>query len=306
MPDTTMAVNLCGVTLKNPVIAASGTFGYGMEYNEFYPVSRLGGVSCKGTTLRERAGNHAPRIAETPSGMLNSVGLQNPGVGPFLSVYLPWLKKQGTAAIANIAGNSVEEYCEMAERLHDSAVDIVELNISCPNVKHGGVNFGTSCDSVAQVTGEVKKRCGKPLMVKLTPNVTSIGDIAVAAEAAGADALSLINTLTGMRIDIRTRRPILHNNTGGLSGPAVFPVAVRMVREVYKRVKVPVVGMGGISTWEDAAEMMIAGAAAVQVGTANFRDPMACVKIIDGLETFAEQNNLHSITELTGTLNEWQ
>ncbi len=306
MPDTTMAVNLCGVTLKNPVIAASGTFGYGMEYNEFYPVSRLGGVSCKGTTLRERAGNHAPRIAETPSGMLNSVGLQNPGVGPFLSVYLPWLKKQGTAAIANIAGNSVEEYCEMAERLHDSAVDIVELNISCPNVKHGGVNFGTSCDSVAQVTGEVKKRCGKPLMVKLTPNVTSIGDIAAAAEAAGADALSLINTLTGMRIDIRTRRPILHNNTGGLSGPAVFPVAVRMVREVYKRVKVPVVGMGGISTWEDAAEMMIAGAAAVQVGTANFRDPMACVKIIDGLETFAEQNNLHSITELTGTLNEWQ
>lgn len=306
MPDTTMAVNLCGVTLKNPVIAASGTFGYGMEYNEFYPVSRLGGVSCKGTTLQERAGNHAPRIAETPSGMLNSVGLQNPGVGPFLSVYLPWLKKQGTAAIANIAGNSVEEYCEMAERLHDSAVDIVELNISCPNVKHGGVNFGTSCDSVAQVTGEVKKRCGKPLMVKLTPNVTSIGDIAAAAEAAGADALSLINTLTGMRIDIRTRRPILHNNTGGLSGPAVFPVAVRMVREVYKRVKVPVVGMGGISTWEDAAEMMIAGAAAVQVGTANFRDPMACVKIIDGLEAFAEQNNLHSITELTGTLNEWQ
>ena len=306
MPDTTMAVNLCGVTLKNPVIAASGTFGYGMEYNEFYPVSRLGGVSCKGTTLRERAGNHAPRIAETPSGMLNSVGLQNPGVGPFLSVYLPWLKKQGTAAIANIAGNSVEEYCEMAERLHDSAVDIVELNISCPNVKHGGVNFGTSCDSVAQVTGEVKKRCGKPLMVKLTPNVTSIGDIAAAAEAAGADALSLINTLTGMRIDIRTRRPILHNNTGGLSGPAVFPVAVRMVREVYKRVKVPVVGMGGISTWEDAAEMMIAGAAAVQVGIANFRDPMACVKIIDGLETFADQNNLHSITELTGTLNEWQ
>ena len=306
MPDTTMAVNLCGVTLKNPVIAASGTFGYGMEYNEFYPVSRLGGVSCKGTTLRERAGNHAPRIAETPSGMLNSVGLQNPGVGPFLSVYLPWLKKQGTAAIANIAGNSVEEYCEMAERLHDSAVDIVELNISCPNVKHGGVNFGTSCDSVAQVTGEVKKRCGKPLMVKLTPNVTSIGDIAAAAEAAGADALSLINTLTGMRIDIRTRRPILHNNTGGLSGPAVFPVAVRMVREVYKRVKVPVVGMGGISTWEDAAEMMIAGAAAVQVGIANFCDPMACVKIIDGLETFAEQNNLHSITELTGTLNEWQ
>ena len=194
----------------------------------------------------------------------------------------------------------------MAERLHDSDVDIIELNISCPNVKHGGVNFGTSCDSVAQVTGEVKKRCGKPLMVKLTPNVTSIGDIAAAAETAGADALSLINTLTGMRIDIRTRRPILYNNTGGLSGPAVFPVAVRMVREVYKRVKIPVIGMGGISSWEDAAEMMIAGAAAVQVGTANFRDPMACVKIIDGLEAFAEQSGLSSVTELTGTLTEWQ
>ncbi len=304
MPD--MSVNLCGVTLKNPVIAASGTFGYGMEYNEFYPVSRLGGISCKGTTLEERAGNHAPRIAETPSGMLNSVGLQNPGVEAFLSVYLPWLKQQGTAVIANIAGNSVEEYCAMAERLHDSDVDIIELNISCPNVKHGGVNFGTSCDSVAQVTGEVKKRCGKPLMVKLTPNVTSIGDIAAAAETAGADALSLINTLTGMRIDIRTRRPILYNNTGGLSGPAVFPVAVRMVREVYKRVKIPVIGMGGISSWEDAAEMMIAGAAAVQVGTANFRDPMACVKIIDGLEAFAEQSGLSSVTELTGTLTEWQ
>ena len=304
MPD--MSVNLCGVTLKNPVIAASGTFGYGMEYNGFYPVSRLGGISCKGTTLEERAGNHAPRIAETPSGMLNSVGLQNPGVEAFLSVYLPWLKQQGTAVIANIAGNSVEEYCAMAERLHDSDVDIIELNISCPNVKHGGVNFGTSCDSVAQVTGEVKKRCGKPLMVKLTPNVTSIGDIAAAAETAGADALSLINTLTGMRIDIRTRRPILYNNTGGLSGPAVFPVAVRMVREVYKRVKIPVIGMGGISSWEDAAEMMIAGAAAVQVGTANFRDPMACVKIIDGLEAFAEQSGLSSVTELTGTLTEWQ
>lgn len=303
MPD--MSVTLCGVTLKNPVIAASGTFGYGMEYNEFYPISRLGGVSCKGTTLKEREGNHAPRIAETPSGMLNSVGLQNPGVEMFLSVYLPWLKQQGTAAIANIAGNSVEDYCAMAERLHDSDVDMIELNISCPNVKHGGVNFGTSCDSVAQVTGEVKKRCGKPLMVKLTPNVTSIGDIAAAAEAAGADALSLINTLTGMRIDIRTRRPILHNNTGGLSGPAVFPVAVRMVREVYKRVKIPVVGMGGISTWEDAVEMMIAGASAVQVGTASFRDPMACVKIIDGLTAYAEKSGLNSITELTGTLSEW-
>ena len=300
-----MRVNLCGVELKNPVIAASGTFGYGMEYNEFYPVSRLGGISCKGTTLQERMGNPSPRIAETPAGMLNSVGLQNPGVDAFLSTYLPWLRQQDTVVIANLAGHSVEEYCQMAERLDASDVDIVELNISCPNVKEGGVNFGTSCNMVSTVTSEVKKRCRKPLMVKLTPNVTSIGDIAAAAEAAGADCISLINTLTGMRIDIRTRRPILRNNTGGLSGPAVFPVAVRMVREVFKRVKVPVIGMGGISIWEDAAEMMIAGASAIQVGAANFRDPFAMVKIIEGLENFANEQKLSSITELTGTLMEW-
>lgn len=303
MPD--MSVNLCGVKLKNPVIAASGTFGYGMEFNEFYPVSRLGGVACKGTTLKERQGNPPPRIVETDGGILNSVGLQNPGVDRFISVYLPWLKKQGTAVIANIAGNTVEEYCEMAEKLSGTDVDIIELNISCPNVKHGGVSFGTSCESVAEVTSQVKLRLKKPVMVKLTPNVTSIGDIAKAAEDAGADALSLINTITGMRIDIKTRRPILRNNTGGLSGPAVFPVAVRMVREVYKRVNIPVVGMGGISKWEDAAEMMIAGACAVQVGTANFHDPFACVKIIEGLEEFAKSLGLSSITELTGTLKEW-
>ena len=300
-----MRVNLCGVELKNPVIAASGTFGYGMEYNEFYPISRLGGISVKGTTLKERLGNPAPRIAETPAGMLNSVGLQNPGVEVFLSTYLPWLKRQDIVIIANLAGHSVEEYAAMADKLDASDVDMVELNISCPNVKEGGVNFGTDCRMVEQVTAEVRRRCRKPLMVKLTPNVTSIGDIAAAAEAAGADCISLINTLTGMRIDIRTRRPILHNNTGGLSGPAVFPVAVRMVRDVYRRVKVPVVGMGGVSTWEDAAEMMIAGAAAVQVGAANFRDPYAMVKIIEGLEAFAEKQGLRSITELTGTLQEW-
>ena len=303
---TDMRVNIAGVELKNPIITASGTFGYGMEYNEFYPISRLGGISCKGTTLKSREGNLPSRIAETPSGMLNSVGLQNPGIDTLLSVYLPWLMKQNTVVIANIAGNTIEEYCEMAERLNDSGVHLIELNISCPNVKHGGVNFGTSCDSVAEVTFEVKKRCKKPLMVKLTPNVTNISDIAAAAEASGADALSLINTLTGMRIDIRTRRPILHNNTGGLSGAAVFPVAVRMVRDVYKRVSVPVVGMGGISTWQDAAEMMIAGASAVQIGTANFRDPFAAVKVIDGLQEYADKLGMKSISELTGTLSEWE
>lgn len=300
-----MRVNLCGVELKNPVITASGTFGYGMEYNEFYPVGRLGGIACKGTALHEWKGNPSPRIAETPAGMLNSVGLQNPGVDMFLSTYLPWLKGQGVTVIANAAGHSVEEYCGVVERLSDSDVDLIELNISCPNVREGGVNFGTSCESVEHVTAEVRKHCKKPLMVKLTPNVTNIGDIAAAAESAGADALSLINTLTGMRIDIRTRRPILRNNTGGLSGPAVFPIAVRMVREVYKRVKVPVVGMGGISSWEDAVEMMLAGAAAVQVGTANFHDPFAALKILEGLEAYAAAEGLASITELTGGVTEW-
>lgn len=300
-----MRVTLCGVELKNPVITASGTFGYGMEYNEFYPISRLGGVSCKGTTLAERQGNPPPRIAETPSGMLNSVGLQNPGVEAFVSIYLPWLKSQGTAAIANIAGNSIEDYCAMAQRLDDTDVDIIEMNISCPNVKQGGASFGTSCENAAAVTRAVRDHCHKPLMVKLTPNVSNIGDIAAAVEDAGADAVSLINTITGMRIDIRTRRPILHNNTGGLSGPAVFPIAVRMVRDVYKRVSIPVVGMGGISTWEDAVEMMIAGASAIQVGAANFRDPFAALKIVEGLEAYAQQQGLASVTELTGTLQEW-
>ena len=304
MPEL-MTVNLCGVELKNPVIAASGTYGYGMEFNEFYPVSRLGAISCKGTTVAERLGNPGPRVVETPSGILNSVGLQNPGVNSFLSTYLPWLKKQGVVVIANIAGHSLENYIAMTEHMNGTAVDMVELNISCPNVKEGGMSFGTSCDSVAAVTAAVKQRCDKPLMVKLTPNVTSIGDIAAAAESAGADAVSLINTLTGMRIDLRTRRPVLKNNTGGLSGPAVFPVAVRMVHEVYKRVKIPVVGMGGIATWEDAAEMMIAGAAAVQVGTANFHDPLSCMKIIEGLEQYARSLGLNSITELTGTVKEW-
>lgn len=300
-----MRVNLCGVELKNPVITASGTFGYGMEYNEFYPISRLGGVSCKGTTLAEREGNPAPRIAETSAGMLNSVGLQNPGVEAFVSIYLPWLKDHGTAAIANIAGSSLDDYCALAERLNDTTVDMIEMNISCPNVKQGGASFGTSCESAAEVTKAVRKHCHKPLMVKLTPNVTNIGDIAAAVEDAGADAVSLINTITGMRIDIRTRRPILRNNTGGLSGPAVFPVAVRMVRDVYKRVSIPIVGMGGISTWEDAVEMMIAGASAIQVGAANFRDPFAALKIVEGLEQYADQQGLSSITELTGTLQEW-
>ena len=265
-----LRVNLCGVPLKNPVIGASGTFGYGREYNEFFPVSRLGGVSCKGTTLEERLGNPPPRIAETPAGMLNSVGLQNPGVKRFISEAIPFLKKQETAIIANVAGSSVDDYRRIVEILSDTDVDMIEVNISCPNVKEGGVQFGATCAGAEEVTKAVRAVSKKPLMIKLTPNVTNIAEIAAAVEAAGADCVSLIDTLLGMRIDIRTRRPILRNNTGGLSGPAVLPVAVRMVWQVANRVKIPVVGMGGIAKWQDAVEMLLAGASAVQIGAANF------------------------------------
>lgn len=300
-----LRVNIAGVEFANPVIAASGTFGFGHEYMEFYPLSTLGGISCKGITLKERAGNPPPRIAETPAGMLNAVGLQNPGVDHFIEKDLPWLKQQGTKIIANIAGNTPEEYCAMAEKLSDTDVDMMELNISCPNVKQGGVQFGTSCAGVGGITEAVRKHCKKPLMVKLSPNVADIGEIAQAAEAAGADALSLINTLTGMRIDIRTRRPIIRNNTGGLSGPAVLPVAVRMVWQAASRVKIPIVGMGGISKWEDAVELMLAGASAVQVGTAFFSNPYVPVEILQGLETYLEQQGMASVTELTGKVQAW-
>lgn len=302
---TDLHLNIAGVEFRNPVIAASGTFGFGREFAELYPLSVLGGVSCKGLTLEERPGNPPPRIAETPGGMLNSVGLQNPGVERFLREDLPWLKRQGTVVIANTAGSTAEDYCAMAERLSDSEVDLIELNISCPNVKLGGVQFGTTCAGAGGITREVRKHCKKPLMVKLSPNVADIGDIAAAVEAEGADAVSLINTLTGMRIDLRTRRPVLRNNTGGLSGPAVFPVAVRMVRQVYKRVKIPVVGMGGVTSWQDAAELMLAGAAAVQVGTALFSDPYVPVKITEGLAHYLEENGMDSVSELTGGAREW-
>lgn len=300
-----LSVNIAGVTFGNPLIAASGTFGFGREYQEFYPLSTLGGISCKGITLKERAGNPPPRIAETPAGILNAVGLQNPGVDHFMEKDLSWLKGQGTVVIANIAGNTPEEYCEMAEKLSDSSVDMIEMNISCPNVKHGGVQFGTSCESVGAITRAVRKHCKKPLMVKLSPNVADIVSIAKAAEAEGADALSLINTLTGMRIDIETSRPILHNNTGGLSGPAVFPVAVRMVWQVSSAVSIPVVGMGGISTWKDAVEMLMAGASALQIGTVLFSDPYAPVKIRQGLDEFLDKKGLRSVRELTGTVRPW-
>lgn len=300
-----LSVKVAGVSFDNPLIAASGTFGFGREYNEFYPLSTLGGISCKGITLKRRDGNPPPRIAETPSGILNAVGLQNPGVDVFINKDLPWLKQQGTVVIANIAGNTVEEYCQMAEKLSATDVDMIEMNISCPNVKSGGVQFGTSCESVGNITAEVRKHCTKPLIVKLSPNVTDIASIAQAAEAEGADAISMINTLTGMRIDINTRRPIIRNNTGGLSGAAVFPVAVRMVWQVAGAVKIPIIGMGGISTWEDAVEMLMAGATALQIGTVLFSDPYAPVKINEGLNKFLDDNGIKSVTELTKTVKPW-
>ncbi len=242
MPDLT--VNIAGVEFKNPVIAASGTFGFGREYGQLYPLSELGGISCKGTTLHKRLGNPPPRVTETPAGMLNAVGLQNPGVEHFIQEDLPWLSQQDTRIIANLAGSAVEDYCAAAEKLNDTPIDMVELNISCPNVKEGGVQFGVTAQGVEGITKAVRRVCKKPLMVKLSPNVTDISEMALAAESAGADAVSLINTLTGMRIDIRTRRPIIRNNTGGLSGPAVLPVAVRMVWQTAQKVKIPVVGLG--------------------------------------------------------------
>ena len=298
-------VNICGVDFKNPVIAASGTYGFGREYNEFYPIGKLGGISCKGMTIREKLGNPPPRIAETPDGMLNSVGLQNPGVDHFLAHELPWLRQQNIVVIANIAGGTEEDYAAIAEKIDGSDVDMVELNISCPNVKAGGAAFGTSPETAAHITSVVREKCRKPLMVKLSPNVTNIAEIAVAVEAAGADCVSLINTLLGMRIDIRTRRPILKNNKGGMSGPAVFPIAVRMVNEVYNAVKIPVIGLGGISTWQDAIEMTLAGASAIQVGTAMFTDPYAPLSIIEGMERYLEDNHIDTISELVGGVQLW-
>ncbi len=300
-----LSVNFCGVQFKNPVIPASGTFGYGREYEQFYPLSRLGGISVKGTTLNRREGNPGPRVAETPSGMLNSVGLQNGGVKKFLEYEMPNLVTKDTRIIANIAGATVEECAELASMLEGSAVDLIELNISCPNVKAGGAAFGTDCTVAGQVTRAVKDATTKPLMVKLSPNVTSITDIAKSVEANGADAVSLINTLLGMRIDIKTGRPILKNNVGGLSGPAVFPVAVRMVWQVANAVKIPVMGMGGVATWEDAVEIMMAGASAVQVGAAIFNDPYTPIKIIDGLEKYCIDNNIDNISQIVGTVKPW-
>ncbi|MBS4785736.1 MAG: dihydroorotate dehydrogenase [Clostridiales bacterium] len=300
-----LKVNIAGVELKNPIITASGCFGFGKEYEALYPLSRLGGISLKGTTYEERLGNPPCRIAETASGILNSVGLQNPGVKHFLSEDLPYLLDKGTVIIANAAGSAIEDYRMLAEALDASAVDMIELNISCPNVKSGGLTFGASCESAAGIVREIRKATSKPLMVKLTPNVTDIVSIAKAVEAEGADAVSLINTLVGMRIDIESRRPVLHQNTGGLSGPAVFPVALAMVWKVANAVKIPVVGLGGVEKWQDAIEMMLAGATGVQVGTAMFYDPYAPVKIIDGMNEWLDRNGIADVNEIIGQVRPW-
>lgn len=300
-----LSVKVCGVDFKNPIIPASGVFGYGREYEELFPLSKLGGIATKGTTITRRTGNLSPRIAETPSGILNSVGLQNPGIDYFIDTELPNLMTKDTVIIANIAGSTVDECVTIAKKLDETDVHMIELNISCPNVKQGGAAFGTSCSGAENITAEVRKATKKPLIVKLSPNVTSITDIAKAVESVGADSVSLINTLLGMRIDINTQRPILKNNVGGMSGPAVFPIAVRMVWQVANAIKIPVIGMGGVSSGKDAIELMMAGASAVQVGAAIFNDPFAPVKIIDEMNEWLDSKNIKSVNEIVGSVKPW-
>lgn len=294
-----LKVDIAGVEWKNPVTTGSGTFGFGEEYSEYFDLSELGAVCLKALSAVPRVGNPSPRIAETPMGILNSVGLQNPGAQYFIDNYLPRLKTYDTRLIANLCGSSIDDYVEVAEILGDK-VDMFELNISCPNVRVGGMAFGTDPKMTEEITRRVKAVSKCPLIVKLSPNVTDICEIARAAESGGADALSLINTLLGMRIDINTRRPILKNNMGGLSGPAVKPVAIRMVSQVYRAVSLPIIGMGGISTGEDAIEFMLAGASAVAVGTAGFVDPLAWVKVRDGIDEYLNKNKIASVRDIVG------
>ena len=294
------SVNLAGVTLKNPVLTASGTFGSGMEFSRFVDLNKLGGVVTKGVSVVPWEGNATPRVAETASGMLNAIGLQNPGIDVFLSRDLPFLKPFNTAKIVNVCEHTEEEYLGAVERLNDSIADILEINISCPNVKAGGITFGTDPVMVEKITKAIKKISRKPVFMKLSPNVTDITEIARAAEAGGADGISLINTLMGMKIDIQRRKCLLANKTGGLSGPAIKPVAVRMVYQVSKCVSVPLIGMGGIASAEDAIEFMMAGATAVSVGTANFRNPRVTEEIVSGIETFMRENHIDDIREIIG------
>ena len=296
-------VNIAGVELKNPVMTASGTFGSGMEYSEFVDLSRLGGVVTKGVADVPWPGNPTPRVAETTGGMLNAIGLQNPGIDVFCKRDIPFLKQHDTKIMVNVCGYSTEEYLRVVERLASEPVDLLEINISCPNVKEGGIAFGQDPKAVETITREVKKVAAQPVVMKLSPNVTDITVMARAAEAGGADAVSLINTLTGMKIDVERQTFALANKTGGMSGPAVKPVAVRMVYQVAQSVNIPIIGMGGIATAEDALEFILAGATAVSVGTANFFNPYATVEIAEGIENYMKRHNIEKLTDLIGAVH---
>jgi len=298
-----LGVNIGNYRLKNPVTTASGTFGYGTEFSDFIDLSRLGGIFVKGLTLKNREGNDYPRMAETASGMLNAVGLQNKGIDHFIETIYPTIKDLGTEIIPNINGSIVEEYIEVAEKLNEvDGINVLELNISCPNVKEGGMAFGVSCPSAIAVTEAIRNVFKGTLIVKLSPNVTDITEIAKGVEGAGADAVSLVNTFLGMAIDVHSKKPILSTVTGGLSGPAIKPIALRMVWQVYNAVSIPVIGLGGIMNATDAIEFMLAGASAIQVGTANFIDPQVSIKILDGITDYCEKNGITNVSELTGGL----
>ncbi|MBD8388607.1 dihydroorotate dehydrogenase [Dysgonomonas sp. BGC7] len=298
-----LRVNIGKLDLKNPVMTASGTFGYGKEYSDFIDLSRIGGIFVKGTTIRERQGNDYPRMAETPSGMLNAVGLQNKGIDYFVSNIYPDIKDFDTNVIVNVSGSTIEDYVECTEKLIElDKIPAIELNISCPNVKEGGMAFGVCAESAAEVTKAVRKVWDRTLIVKLSPNVTDVTEIAKAVEGEGADSLSLINTLLGMAININSQRPVLSTVTGGLSGPCVKPVALRMVWQTYNAVKIPLIGMGGISCWQDAIEFILAGSSAIQIGTHNFIDPTISVKVVDGIAEYLDKNNISSVRELVGAL----
>ena len=295
-----MKVNIAGVEWKNPVTVASGTFGSGEEFSEFVDLNRLGAVTTKGVANIPWEGNPTPRVAETCSGMMNAVGLQNPGIDLFCKRDIPFLKKYDTRIIVNVCGKSTEDYCEVVERLADEDVDMLEINISCPNVKEGGIAFGQNPKAAEEITRAVKKYAKQPVIMKLSPNVTSIAEMAKAVEAGGADAISLINTITGMKIDIHRRAFLLANKTGGVSGPAIHPIAVRMVYEAANAVRLPIIGMGGIATAEDAIEMILAGASAVSVGTANFYNPTAAVEVAEGIEAYMQKYGFNSVKDMTG------
>lgn len=292
-----MSVNIGGMKLKNPIITASGTFGFGREYGKLYDLNLLGAIAVKGLTLKPRGGNKPPRIAETAAGILNSVGLENPGIDGFIKEEIPYLKKYDVPIIANISGNTADEYCIMTEKL-DQLVDAIELNVSCPNVKEGGIAFGIKAELIYKVTNAAKKYAKVPLIVKLSPNVTDITEMADAAEAGGADCISLINTVTGMKIDIEKRKPYFDNVVAGLSGPAIKPIALRMVWQTAHKVKIPIIGMGGISTWQDAAEFFMAGADAISIGTANFVNPYAPLDILKGLENYMKEKSIVNISSM--------